>query len=190
MPSSHVVDARSSGALVSNQCSEAALSDVADVAGSTPAHGLAPQVGDVAPDFSLKNQFGEDVVLSEAAAKGPVLVVFYPFAFSGICTSELRGLRDDPAWAAAGVRIVAVSCDPMFSLRAWSEVESYDFGLLSDFWPHGEVARAYGVFDERAGFSVRGTFLVGEGLRVRWSLVNAPGEGRDFSGALRALGIG
>lgn len=144
--------------------------------------------GSKAPDFTLKNQFGEDVTLSQIVTELPTLIVFYPFAFSGICTGELCTIRDTmPSFDDASVRVVGISCDPMFTQRAWAEDQGYDFSLLSDFWPHGEVAKAYGVFDENAGFAIRGTFLVDADMTVRWSLVNGPGEARDFTGALEAL---
>ena len=144
--------------------------------------------GSKAPDFTLKNQFGEDVTLSQIVTERPTLIVFYPFAFSGICTGELCTIRDTmPSFDDASVRVVGISCDPMFTQRAWAEDQGYDFSLLSDFWPHGEVAKAYGVFDENAGFAIRGTFLVDADMTVRWSLVNGPGEARDFAGALEAL---
>ena len=77
---------------------------------------------------------------------------------------------------------MCISCDPVFGLRAWADIQGYFFPLLSDFWPHGEVTRAYGVLNEHTGAPVRGTFLVGRDGLVRWTLVNGPGERRDFSG--------
>ena len=143
---------------------------------------LSPAVGHAAPDFTLRDQLGQDVSLSSFAGETAVLVVFYPFAFSGICTGELCAIRDDLAsFQADGVQVVAVSCDPMFSLRAYAQAEGYDFPLLSDFWPHGEVARAYGVFNEATGSSVRGSFLVDRDGVLRWSVVNGMGEARDLS---------
>lgn len=142
-----------------------------------------PAVGEQAPDLTLKNQFGEDVTLSSFRGDKAVVLVFYPFAFSGICTGELCEIRDDIAsFQAEDVQVLAVSCDPMFSLRAWAEQEGYGFPLLSDFWPHGAVAREYGVFVEAAGMAKRGTFLVDRDGRVAWSLVNEPGQRRDFTG--------
>lgn len=141
--------------------------------------------GQKAPNFTLKDQFGADTTLSELASEKPVLIVFYPFAFSGICTGELCGIRDDlPRFTDASVQVVAISCDPMFSLKAWAQAEGFEFPLLSDFWPHGEVAKQFGVFGEESGFAIRGTFLVDADLNIVWSLVNGPGEARDFSGAL------
>lgn len=152
----------------------------------------APVVGDVAPDFSLKDQHGQVVTLSDFRGRKNVVVVFYPFAFSGICTGELCEIRDNIAsFQSDDVQVLAVSCDHMFSQRAWSAEQGYEFPVLSDFWPHGEAARAYGVFSDKAGAATRGTFLVDREGVVRWSLVNAMGEARDFSGyhaALKTLG--
>lgn len=143
-------------------------------------HPLA--VGDTAADFTLRDQNGRDVTLGELTAERAVLLVFYPFAFSGICTGELREIRDDLGrFESEDVTTLAISCDPMFSLRAWADREGYFFPLLSDFWPHGRVATAYGVFEDGGGFARRGTFLVGPDGTVRWSLVNGPGERRDFT---------
>ena len=155
---------------------------------TTSTEGLAaPVVGDLAPDFELKDTHGTPVRLS--ALRGTtVLVVFYPFAFSGICTGELCELRDNlSSLETAGVRLLAISCDAMYSLKAWSEQEGFGFDLLSDFWPHGEAARAYGVFDAERGRSVRGSFLVDAEGVVRWAVVNGSGERRDLSGYLEAV---
>lgn len=148
-------------------------------------------VGDPAPDFTLDDTHGTPVRLS-ALRGGPVLVVFVPFAFSGRCTQELRELRDDAtALEAAGARLLVVSCDATFSLRAWAEQEGFPFALLSDFWPHGEVARSYGVFDEAHGLALRGSFLVDADGVVRWCVRHPRGVVRDaaqYRAALAALG--
>ena len=145
-------------------------------------------VGAAAPDFTLRTQNGERVTLSEFRGSKNVVLVFYPFAFSGICTGELCEIRDDLGrFVAEDVQVLAISCDHMFSQRAWADKEGYFFPLLSDFWPHGEVARSYGVFDEQVGAAVRGTFLVDTEGVVRWTLVNGIGEGRDFAGYHEAL---
>ncbi|GMA39363.1 peroxiredoxin [Mobilicoccus caccae] len=145
-------------------------------------------VGDTAPAFSLSNQFGKVVTLEELTADRAVLLVFYPFAFSGICSGELQEIRDDLArFQSEHVSTVAISCDPMFTLRAWDDAEAFFFPLLSDFWPHGEVARSYGVFDERGGFAHRGTYLVVPDGTIAWMLVTEAGERRDFSGFHAAL---
>lgn len=154
---------------------------------STPTALTVPAVGDVAPDFTLNDTHGTPVRLSELRGT-PVVLVFLPFAFSGTCTGELCELRDNfAAFDRAGVRLFAVSCDPMYSLRAWAEAEGYQFDLLSDFWPHGEAARAYGVFDEVRGRARRGSFLIDAEGVVRWSVVNPGGEARDLAGYLAAV---
>ncbi|AKU16619.1 peroxiredoxin [Luteipulveratus mongoliensis] len=149
---------------------------------------MRPETGARAPAFSLKDQFGQDTTLASLTQERAVLLVFYPFAFSRICTGELAAIRDDlPHFDNERVQTVGVSCDPMFTLKAWADAEGFDFPLLSDFWPHGVAARAYGVFDEQSGMAVRGTFLVDRDGVVRWALVNGPGEARDFGGFHEAL---
>jgi len=151
----------------------------------------APLVGQVAPDFSLKDQQGKRVCLSDFKGIKNVVVVFYPFAFSGICTGELCEIRDDLGeFESDDVQVLAVSCDHMFTQRAFADAEGYFFPMLSDYWPHGGTAQAYGVFDQSGGFATRGTFLIDRGGVVRWSLVNGPSQKRDFAGyraALKAL---
>lgn len=147
-----------------------------------------PTVGEPAPDFTLENQNGEKTTLSSLRGAKNVLVVFYPFAFSGICTGELCAIRDDIAgYQNDDVQVLAVSCDPKFSLRAWADAERYDFPLLSDFWPHGEVARRYGVLLEDFGMATRGSFLVDREGVLRWAVVNGPGQARDLGAYREAL---
>ncbi len=145
-------------------------------------------LGSPAPGFALRDQHGRTVHLSDFAGSSAVALVFYPFAFSGICTGELCELRDNlDVFDAARVQLVGVSCDSMHAQRAWAEAEKYDFPLLSDFWPHGQTARSYGVFDERLGFAVRGTFLIDREGVLRWSVVNGPGEARPLSAYREAV---
>jgi peroxiredoxin len=150
-----------------------------------------PLVGQPAPDFTLRDQQGKKVSLSDYRGVKNVVVVFYPFAFSGICTGELCEIRDNLGdFESDDVQVLAISCDHMFTQRAWSDVEGYFFPMLSDYWPHGATAQAYGVFEERGGFSTRGTFLIDQEGVVRWTLVNGTSERRDFGGyraALKAL---
>jgi len=149
-------------------------------------------VGSPAPDFTVKDHRGEEVTLSSLRGQTNVLLVFYPFAFSGICTGELCAIRDDGLISGGeGVRVMGISCDPMWSLRAWAEAQGYDFSLLSDFWPHGAVAQSYGVFLPDLGFATRGSFLIDHAGIIRWRVVNAPGEARptgEYREALAALG--
>jgi peroxiredoxin len=149
---------------------------------------MALPVGTMAPDFTLPDANKTPVTLSSYRGKQAVLLVFYPFAFSGICTGELCELRDNiEDFESAGVRLLAVSTDPVFALKAWQEAEGFGFDLLSDFWPHGAAARAFGVFDERSGHALRGSFLVDADGIVRWSVVNPRGQRRDLDGYRRAL---
>ncbi|WP_091181445.1 redoxin domain-containing protein [Microlunatus flavus] len=144
---------------------------------------MTPSTGERAPGFRARNHHGETVTLDDllGPAEGGVLLVFYPWAFSGICTSELGALRAGHAdLAAAGVRVVAVSCDAMFTLRAFAEAEDLPFDLLSDHWPHGAIAREYGVFDDEAGCALRGSFLVDRSGTVTWSVLHGIGEPRDI----------
>jgi peroxiredoxin len=143
---------------------------------------MSISVGDTAPEFSLPDQDRQVVSLAELRG-APVLVVFYPFAFSGICTGELCQLRDELAtYTEAGVQVVAISTDPVFSLKAFRAQEGFEFSLLSDFWPHGATAQAYGVFNDKAGMALRGTFLVDAEGTVAFAEVNQPGDARAQSG--------
>jgi peroxiredoxin len=155
---------------------------------SSSAAPTGPLVGETAPDFTLRDQQGKSVSLSDYKGVKNVVVVFYPFAFSGICTGELCEIRDNLGdFASDDVQVLAISCDHMFSQRAWSDAEGYFFPVLSDYWPHGATAQAYGVFDQSGGFSTRGTFLIDHDGVVRWTMVNGPSERRDFAGYRAAL---
>jgi mycoredoxin-dependent peroxiredoxin len=137
-------------------------------------------VGESAPDFALRDQNNEVFRLSEARGRTAVFIVFYPLAFTGICTGELCAVRDDlGTYQNPDVQVVSISCDSVYSQKVFSQREGYEFPLLSDFWPHGEVARRYGVFNEAAGFANRGTFLVDKQGVVRFAEMNGPGQGRD-----------
>jgi peroxiredoxin (alkyl hydroperoxide reductase subunit C) len=137
-------------------------------------------VGEQAPDFTLRDQNNEEFTLSAYRGKQAVLIIFYPLAFTGICTGELCSVRDDlHTFQNDAVQVVSVSVDSVYSHKIFSEREGYQFPLLADFWPHGAVAQLYGVFNEDAGFANRGTFLVDRTGVVRFAELNGPGEGRD-----------
>jgi mycoredoxin-dependent peroxiredoxin len=142
---------------------------------------MSVSVGDLAPEFSLPDQDKQIVSLGELRG-APVLLVFYPFAFSARCTGELRQLRDELAdYTEARVKVLAISTDPVFSLRAFREKEGFEFPLLSDFWPHGTTAQAYGAFNEKVGMALRATFLLDAEGKVVFAEVNAPGDVREQS---------
>jgi len=117
-----------------------------------------------------------------------VVLVFYPLAFSGVCGSELRALRDDfPEVTREDTELLTVSVDSVYVLRKWSDTEGFQFGLLSDFWPHGGVASLYGVFNADRGIAVRGTFIIDKAGVVRWKVVNPIPEARDIAEYQKAL---
>jgi peroxiredoxin len=149
------------------------------------------EVGSPAPDFTLNDQNNEEVVLSSFRGKQAVLIIFYPLAFTGICTGELCKVRDElPTFQNDDVQVLTISVDSAYSHKIFSEREGYEFPLLSDFWPHGGVAQSYGVFNDKTGFANRGTFLVDKQGIVRFAEMNAPGEGRDpaaWQAAIKAL---
>jgi len=149
---------------------------------------MAVEIGDLAPDFELKDQHGTPVKLSALRGSKNVVLVFYPFAFSGVCSGELCELRDSfPEVEREDVELLTVSIDSVFVHKTWAEKEGYEFGLLSDFWPHGEVAKAYGVFDDERGVATRGTFVIDKSGVVRWKVVNAIPQARDLAEYQKAL---
>ena len=146
---------------------------------------MAIKVGDPAPDFTLPDQHGRPTTLSEV--NGPTLIVFFPAAFTPVCQSELAALRDADL---RGATVLAISCDSPYALRAFAEAEGFPFALLSDFWPHGDVARAYGAFHADRGIAGRLSVLLdGAGVvRARWeSPAGQAREVSDYLGAIAAL---
>lgn len=149
---------------------------------------MAIQVGDKAPDFELKDNHGRTVKLSDFRGEKNVVLLFYPFAFTGVCTGELCELRDNlPKFADRDTQLLAVSNDSIHTLRVFAEQEGLEYPLLSDFWPHGNVSRAYGVFDEDKGCAVRGTFIIDKEGVVRWTVVNGLPDARDLNDYVKAL---
>ena len=140
------------------------------------------EVGQLAPDFTLSDQNGADVTLSSFRGEKSVLLVFYPFAFTGTCTGELSAVNEHvSSFETAERTVLIVSCDTKYAQRVFAENEDYQFRLLSDFWPHGQVAKDYDVFLESRGCALRATFLVDlEGV-VRWSVVQGLGDARDVT---------
>ncbi|MBO4207531.1 peroxiredoxin [Micromonospora echinofusca] len=146
------------------------------------------EVGAEAPDFVLKDQNNQEVRLSDYRGKRTVLLVFYPLAFTGICQGELCEVRDNlNEYVNDDVQVLTVSVDSVYAHKIWAEKEGYQFPLLADFWPHGAVAQAYGVFNETAGIANRGTFVIDRAGVVRFAEMNMPGEARDQQGWRKAL---
>lgn len=142
----------------------------------------------LAPDFELANQRGETIRLSDFRGVSPVALVFFPLAFSRVCTGELCELRDNlTLFQQAGMKLLAVSVDSKQTLRAFADVKHFDFDLLADFWPHGEVAKEYGVFLDEVGFANRATFVIDQNGVIRDSFITAPGRPRDFDAYRAAI---
>ena len=149
---------------------------------------MAVEVGDKAPDFTLKDQNNEQVSLSDFAGKRNVVLLFYPLTFTGVCQGELCAVRDDLAsFQNDDVQVLAISVDSAYAHKVWANEQGYDFPLLADFWPHGKVASDYGVFNEAAGIATRGTFIIDKAGVVRWKVVNAIPDARDQSEYVKAL---
>ena len=149
---------------------------------------MALSIGAPAPDFALSNQHGDTVRLSDFRGVKNVVVVFYPFAFTGLCTGELCTLRDEGSdFVAEGVETLAISCDPTSALKVFARQNNIEYSLLSDFYPHGAVAQEYGVFLADKGFATRGTFIVDRDGILRWSVINGPGEARSTDAYREAL---
>ena len=145
-------------------------------------------IGDHAPDFELTNQYGESVKLSDFRGKKPVVLVFYPLSFSGICTGELCEIRDNFAkFENENVELLAISVDSKYVQKQFAEHEGYKFSVLADFWPHGAVAQAYDVFLEEAGISNRATFVINTDGELVAKFVTAPGQARSLDEYDRAL---
>jgi peroxiredoxin len=139
------------------------------------------QIGDEAPDFELEDQDRQRVRLSDFRGRKNVVVVFYPLSFTGVCQGELCGIRDAIAdFDSDDVQTLAISCDSGPVHATWAQEQGYTFPLLADFWPHGEVARSYGVLDEASGLALRGTFIVDKAGRVAYRVVNAIPDARDL----------
>ena len=133
-----------------------------------------------APTSRCKDQNNQEVRLADFRGRKAVLLVFYPLAFTGTCQGELCEVRDNLAdFANDEVQVLAVSVDSAYATRSGPTRRATTFPLLADFWPHGEVAQAYGVFNEAAGFANRGTFIIDKAGVVRFAEMAGPGEARD-----------
>lgn len=150
---------------------------------------IGPSEGEAAPLFVLPDQHGRRVTLESFRGRSAVLVVFVPTVFSPVCTSELQDIRDQ--WAElqrSEAEVLGISTDPMFALRGFSDLHGLEMPLLSDFWPHGAVSTAYGVFDGALGSSRRTSVLVDAAGVVRWRLDSPMPQARPVAAHLAAVG--
>ena len=149
---------------------------------------MAVEIGEEAPDFELPDSEDGKTKLSDYRGKKNVLLVFYPLAFSPICTSEFCALRDiNRDLQSDDTEVLGISVDSRWTLKAWKEAEKFPNKFVADFWPHGEVGRAYGVLDEKRGTTLRGTFLIDKQGILRWMEVNPALEARDQAGWRKAI---
>jgi len=153
---------------------------------------MTVETGQLAPDFTLKDQDGNDVTLSSFRGKQNVVIVFYPFTFSGVCEGELCSLRDDLSeFESVKAQVVAISCDTRHAQKQWAEAQGFTFPVLSDFWPHGAVSKAYDVFDEQLGCANRATFVVDTEGKVVDTFASpnlgTPRERAEYEAALKKL---
>lgn len=150
---------------------------------------MAVEVGEQAPDFALPDTDLQQVRLSDFRGRKAVVLVFYPFAFTRVCTGELCAIRDElPAFANDDVQVLSVSVDSAVAHRVFAEQEGLTYPMLSDFWPHGGVAQAYGVFNDEMGVANRGTFIIDREGIVRWKVLSAIPDARDLAEYKRVLG--
>lgn len=146
------------------------------------------EAGAEAPDFLLKDQNNQEVRLSDFRGHKTVLLVFYPLAFTGTCSGEMYEMRDNiDEYVNDEVQLLTVSVDSAYSHKVWADREGFQFPMLADFWPHGAVAQAYGVFNDQAGFANRGTFVIDRAGVIRFAEMNGPGEARDQTAWRKAL---
>ena len=141
-----------------------------------------------APDFTLRDQFGQDVTLSSFVGKKSVLLMFYPWAFSNVCTGEMQGIRTRlDEFLTFDTEVLGISIDHVYTLRTFSDEAGINFPLLADFWPHGAVAEAYGVFDKKIGVARRSSYVIDKQGKIAWSIHNPLGDSRDLDEQLKQL---
>lgn len=144
---------------------------------------MAVEVGQRAPDFVLTDQNKNQVELSDFQGKKNVVIVFHPLAFTSICEGEICQLRDNyESFKQSDTEVLAISVDSSAVHKAWADQLGSEIPYLSDFWPHGEVAKAYGVFDEEKGIAKRGTFFIDKDGVVTDIEINEVPEARDIAG--------
>ena len=124
-------------------------------------------VGETAPDFALKDQDGKEVRLPEMNSKR-VLLSFHPLAWTGLCAKQMQALEQNKdMFESLGTVPLGLSVDTVPSKKAWADhLGIKTLRLLSDFWPHGDVAKAYGIFREKNGFSERANIIVNKDGKI------------------------
>ena len=145
------------------------------------------RLGAEAPPFALPSSHGELIELAGVRSR-LVVLFFFPYAFTGVCSGELRDLAGlHQAMTDAGAAVLAVSTDTRYALRVFADQEQLPFTLLSDFWPHGETARRYGCFDAERGCAERVSFVLDADRRIAWQASSDLSKPRDVGDILAAL---
>lgn len=149
---------------------------------------MVAEIGAPAPEFTLIDQDRNSVSLTSLSGR-KTLIVFIPFPFTRTCEGELCTIRDHrTALTDLGANVVAITCDTMPSNKRWSDDNGFGFPVLSDFWPHGETAKAYGAFNEMVGVANRYTFVLDEDGVVREIIhTDSLGTAREFDAYKSAL---
>jgi peroxiredoxin len=134
---------------------------------------MALKAGDIAPDFELRSHRGGTVTLSNYRGKKNVVVAFHPLAFTPVCANQMCAYESDLSrFDESNTVVFGLSIDAQPAKAAWAQMlGAISFDLLSDFHPHGEVARKYGVFREKDGISERAVFLVDKSGTIAWARV-------------------
>jgi peroxiredoxin len=143
--------------------------------------------GQRAPDFELKTASTESVRLSDLRGQ-PVVLAFYPADFSPVCSDQLALYQAaSPMFAQYGAQVLGLSADGVYSHQAFAQARGLQFPLLSDWWPHGRTAQAYGAFDDDSGMAARALFVLDEDGVVNWSYLSPAGVNPGADGILSAL---
>ena len=142
---------------------------------------MTATIGSPAPGFTLRDQHRNDTSLSDYAGN-KALVMFIPFALSGVCTGEICEVRDNLGdLTDLDAAVAVITCDSLHANRTWAEKEGLEFRILSDFWPHGQTTKAYGVFNEALGCPNRATFVLDRaGVIQEIVATDSLGTPRDF----------
>ena len=148
---------------------------------------MAVDVGQPAPDFTLRDETGQEVALSSLRGRNVVLI-FFPAAFSGICTKEFHASTDlAEKYGAAGAEVFGVSVDSPYSLKAFKRYEDLSVRFLSDFHPKGAMSAQYEAYIPEAGVATRATYVIDKDGKVAYKAINHPGEMRDQEEIIDAL---
>lgn len=146
--------------------------------------------GEVAPDFTLKDQARQDWTLSDHVKKGDVVLCFYPLAFTSVCSTEMKCVSDEMAkWTAKGTQVVGISCDSFAVLAEWAKQLGLKQPLLADM--HRDVCKQYGLYWKDLNVSQRGTVVIGQSAdgkgKVKWTQSREPGKAMNFDEVLASL---